>query len=565
MSKHYQIEGVQSLTGAAADHRATCRPSQIGAIAAALYNAVVSGTTATFESKHLNETISRAAADLKKGNGMVVCGSNNVAVQTVVNAINDKIGANGTTINWAVSSNYKQGIDSDMATLVNEMNAGNVGALLIHGVNPVYSYAGTEGKANFAEAMAKVPLTVSFADRMDETASKCKYVIPDHHFLESWGDAEPKTGYYSLMQPGISPIFKTRSFADSLMIWMGNTTGYETMWKNYWMTKLGGQAAFDQALQDGVIEPGGKTAAAATVAPVTGQKDSTGKNEVVVPAPVATSNMPMSGASFTGNVTDAMGKIAAMKAATGKELVVYQKVAIGHGGAWSNNPWLLEMPDPITKATWDNYACISPKFAKDLDNNKGIDLEITSINEVEGEKRVLRLTVNGKVVELPAVIVPGMHNDVVAIAVGYGRIASVGRAAASDDTKGGKNAYPFLAWNGQTFEHSATGLSVEKTDHKYKVGITQTHHSYEGRAIIREYTLEDFSKEPLHLMKDREEEIEHFATLPWIHGEGERRKVVTMYILVYRMARNLNKASARMVRFIRTTIQKAHTVAFTGV
>src|SRR5215217_5228519 len=93
MSKHYQIEGVHSITGAASDHRATCRPSNIGAVAVALYNAVVNGTQPSLESKHLNETVKRAAEDLKKGNGLVVCGSNDVAIQTVVNAINDKIGA----------------------------------------------------------------------------------------------------------------------------------------------------------------------------------------------------------------------------------------------------------------------------------------------------------------------------------------------------------------------------------------------------------------------------------------------------------------------------------------
>src|SRR5438128_946817 len=98
-----------------------------------------------------------------------------------------------------------------------------------------------------------------------------------------------------------------------------------------------------------------------------------------------------------------------MKPASGKDLVVYQKVSIGHGGGWSNNPWLQELPDPITKATWDNYACISPKFAKDLDAGKGIEMEITSINEVDENKHILKLTVNGKTVELPAVVVPGMH------------------------------------------------------------------------------------------------------------------------------------------------------------
>jgi molybdopterin-containing oxidoreductase family iron-sulfur binding subunit len=517
MSKHYQIEGMQTLTGANADYRATARPSQMGAVAVALYNAVTTGAAPALESKHLNETIARAAADLKKGNGMVVCGTNNVAVQTVVNAINDKIGANGTTINWAVTSNYKQGIDADMVNLVADVKAGNVSALLIHG-NPVYEYM--DGAA-FGDAIRNIPVTVSFADRMDETASKCKYVVPDHHFLESWGDAEPKPGYYSLIQPGIAPIFKTRSFADSLLTWAGSTTTYGDMWKSFWIGKLGSQEAFDQALQDGVIEPGGRIsdmASSETVSTATGEEDTTSNSGArVMPAMNSTTSMTMGGALFGGNVAGAISAIAAMRPASGKDLVIYQKVGIGHGGCWSNNPWLQELPDPITKATWDNYACISPKHAKDLDAGKGIDLEVTSINEVDENKRVVKVTVNGKSMELPALVVPGMHNDVVAIAVGYGRIKSVGRVAADL----GKNAYPLRVWNGQTFECASTGATVAKTKITYPVAITQTHHSYEGRGIIREFTLADFAKQPDFLLNERAEEIGHYAHLPWVgHDEA---------------------------------------------
>ncbi len=484
MSKHYQVEANHTISGAAADHRATCKPSEMGAIAVALYNAVANGTAPALSSKNLNDLVTKAAADLKKGNGIVVSGSNDVNIQTVVNAINSAIGANGTTINWAVNSNYKQGIDADMVALTEAMNAGQVGALFIQDVNPVYDFY--NGK-KFAEGLAKVPVTVSFADRMDETAQKCKFVVPDHNFLESWGDAEPKTGYYSLMQPGIAPLFKTRAFQDSLLTWAGATTSYGDYWKQYWMTKLGGQENFDKALQDGVVEPAGA--------------------------------MPMGGGSFTGNVAGAIANIQAKKAPGGMELVVYEKVSIGRGGVWSNNPWLQEMPDPITKATWDNYACVSPKKAKEL------DAELTSITEVVNKKRVIKVKANGYEVMLPVVVVPGMHNDVVAVALGYGRDAKVGRAAASGTDKfgkeiGGKNAYPFVSYNGQTVDYSAA-VVIEKTENKYEVAITQTHHSYEGRAIIHEYTLDEFKKDPNHLRKERGEEMEHYSHLAWAHKPGE--------------------------------------------
>lgn len=470
MSKHYHVEPFHTVTGAAADSRATCKPSEMGAVAVALYNAI-NGTAPSLSSKNLNTLITKAAADLKKGNGLVVCGVNDVNIQTVVNAINSAIGANGATINWAVTSNYKAGIDSEMIAAVEAMNAGQVGAVMMYDVNPAYTF----GK-RFADALTKVPVSVSFASHMDETAQLCKYVVPAHHYLESWGDAEPKTGYFSLMQPGIAPLFKTRAFQDSLLVWANAGTTYGDYWKSYWMGKLGNsQNTFDLALQDGIIEPAGE--------------------------------MATGGAAFAGNVADAVAKIQPAKG--GKmELVVYEKVALGYGGPWSNNPWLQEMPDPLTKATWDNYACVSPKKAKELDE------ELTSITEVEPKKRVLKVKANGYEVELPLVVVPGMHNDVVAIAVGYGRSEKVGRAAANT----GKNAYPFTSFNGQNIVYSAPA-DVEKTTKTYSVGITQTHHSYEGRPIIHEYTLDEFRKDPAHLLKERGHEIGTYAHLAWVDGK----------------------------------------------
>ena len=481
MSKHYQVEPTHTITGAKADMRATCRPSEMGKVAVALYNAVVNGTQPNVGSEKLNATIANAAADLKKGNGLVVCGDNDMHIQMVINAINDHIGANGTTINWAVTANYKQGIDSDMVALTEAMKSGRVGALLMHGVNPVYDYY--NGTA-FAEGLGKVATTVSFADRMDETAQACKYVVPDHNYLESWGDAEPKTGYYSLQQPGIAPLFKTRAFQDSLLTWADAGTTYGDYWTSYWKNRLGGQKNFDMALQDGVVEP----------------------NE-----------MSVGGASFAGDVAASINNINSRKAVTDKEVVVYQKISIGYGGAWSNNPWLQEMPDPITKATWDNYICVSPKTAKDWDE------ELTSITEVVNAKRVVRATANGHTVELPIVVVPGMHNDVVAVAVGYGRADKVGLAARTGTDKlgrviGGQNVYQMVGLNGQTFSYSAP-VQLEKTEATHEVAITQTHHSYEGRPIIHEYTLDEFRKDPGHLENERKKELEHYTHLPWEHGD----------------------------------------------
>jgi MoCo/4Fe-4S cofactor protein with predicted Tat translocation signal len=469
MSKHYQVEAMMSMTGSNADERATCRPSEYGKVAAALYEAIVNGTSPKVGSDKLNTLIAKAAKDLKN-NGLVLCGSNDVNVQIIVNAINSAIGAYGNTISWGHTSNYKQGDDKAFVEFVNAMNAGQVGAVLIHGVNPSYDYFEAD---KFNTGLSKVALSVSFGERLDETAEKCKYVVPDHHWLESWGDAEPKSGYYSFLQPTIAPLFKSRAFQDSLLVWADNSSDYYTIFNNYWVNKLG-QSTFDKALQDGVYQPETAT---------------------------------LVGASFSGNVSAAIDAVRAYKSnSEGQyEVVIYESVAIGHGGSASNNPWLQEMPDPVTRATWDNYVCMSYKTAKEK-----FGYELTLHNQVVHDKKVVKVAVNGKEVALPLVVLPGMHNDVIAIAVGYGRSEGVGRAAANL----GANVYGFGAFTGQNFV-SYNFCTIENTNDMYPVAITQTHHSYEGREIIQEFTLEEFKKDPKFLLNKRKKDLGHYTTLHW--------------------------------------------------
>jgi len=225
MSKHYQFESMLSLTGANADDRYTHRPSEAGAVAVALLAELGGSVTAPSLSPKLKEGISKAAKDLlaNKGNALVVSGSNNPHVQVIVNAINEAIGANGATIDWSAPLQTRQGIDADLVSLVSDMEGGKVGGLLLYGVNPVYTYPDAD---KFKAALGKLKLSVSFNDRLDETSELCKYVIPAPHFLESWGDAEPKAGYFSMMQPTIAPLFKTRPFEDSVLKWSGSSSTY---------------------------------------------------------------------------------------------------------------------------------------------------------------------------------------------------------------------------------------------------------------------------------------------------------------------------------------------------
>ena len=501
-SRHIQFESMMSLTGSNADDRYTHKPSETAAVALALLAKLGGAVTAPSLNTDLAKAIDKVAAELAahKGESLVVCGSNDVNVQVIVNAINEAIGSGGKTINWAATNNTRKGLDADMVKLVSDLNSGAVGAVLIHGVNPVYSYP---DKANLVAGLKK-SVAVSFNTTMDETTEHCKFVIPSHHWLESFGDAEPKTGYISMMQPTIYPLFKTRYFETSLLKWSGSTTAdYEAYFKNFWVTKLTGESAYLTALQNGVLEPQEMTVAAGTF--------------------------------NAGSVADAAAKAAAVKGAAGtdKEVVLYQKVSMGNGSQ-ANNPWLQELPDPISKVTWDNYAMISPALYKELYNidvmgekNKGNADDY----EVHPEKKVISITVDKATVELPVLLVPGVHPGTIAVAVGYGRwsdddkdgkktMENIGRAA----TGSGKNVYPLSIFDGTAFSNIGNAV-VKTTSDRYPLAQTQTHGITENRPVIYETTLAKFIANPEEVCEEPNNEKEELIP----YGHDDFRKDATIY------------------------------------
>jgi molybdopterin-containing oxidoreductase family iron-sulfur binding subunit len=514
MSKHYQFESFLSMTGANADERFTHRPSDIGTVALALYAALGGQASVNIADAKLKAGIQKAAADLQKnrGAGLVVCGSNDPNVQIVVNAINSAIGANGSTVDWSNPVNYRQGIDKDMVDLVAQMNAGQVGALLIHGANPVYEYFDS---AAFVNGLKKVKLSVSFSEKLDETAALCNYSAPTHHYLESWGDAEPKAGYYSFIQPTIFPLFKTRPFQTALLKWAGNNTDYDTYFRQYWMGKLGGQEAFDKALQDGVIEKGGVAATAA--APVAATTTRPATDTTTAPAPVTVAPVVTTGGgSFnSGGIAGAIGALSAKKSGAKDELVLYQNVSM-MAGKQAGNPWLLELPDPITKATWGNYAMISAAKADEL----GIKYQ-SSDYEYYPSKPVIEITVGNKKEQVPVLVIPGMNANTIAIAVGYGRSESIGKAVSGV----GKNLYPFARFNGTTVDYYTDVTVSDKTLGTEKIAQTQIHNSYEGRTeVVKETTLATFLKNPKRYTEERDELVKDYAP-----KTGDYRKEGTLY------------------------------------
>lgn len=480
-NRHIHFESIMSLTGSNADDRYIHKPSETGAIAVALLNAV-NGGAAGLSDKKLNDAVTKAAAELKAaaGQALVVSGSNDVNVQIIVNAINEAIGANGKTINWAVTSNVRAGIDADMTQLVADINAGTIGAVIISGVNPSYSYA---GRKEFNAALAKV-VSISFNAALDETAELCKYILPAHHWLESWGDAEIKTGYFSLLQPTINPLFKTRAWQTSLLKWAGSTTpDYETAFRNFWTTKLGSADLYNKALQDGVVEPAGA--------------------------------MPVGGGAYNGGkVEEAKSKLAAVKGGE-YELVIYEKSTLGNG-AQANNPWLQETPDPISKVTWDNYvlmgtAMYKKLYGKDILGKAGD----SDAYEVHPEKPVVKVTAaNGESLELPILVIPGIQPNTIGIAVGYGRKSSKDKDGEWDKTKenigraaagAGKNVYPLIGTDGTSLQYNGV-VKLEKTSHTYPLAQTQVHGFTESRPVIYETNLASFTANPEALLEEAREE-----------------------------------------------------------
>ncbi|RYF85310.1 MAG: [Fe-S]-binding protein [Chitinophagaceae bacterium] len=491
MSKHYQFESHLSPTGASADERYTHRPSETGAVALALLSALGGGGTAPSLNPDLTKAVQKAAADLKAHNGraIVVCGSNDPNVQTVVREINRLAGAVGTTIDTGTTLNHRQGDDVAMATLVEDMNAGRVGALLIYGANPAYEYFDAK---RFVDGLSKVKLSVSFCEKLDETSELCQYLIPNHHYLESWGDAEPRSGHISFIQPTIFPLFKTRPFQTSLLKWSGNNTDYDTYFRTYWLGRLGGQAAFDKALQDGVL---GSTMQPALTNPVA-------DTVRTITAPITTiTTTTTTAATPTGDLATAVAALSAARIGTKDEVLLYQQMSI-LSGKQASNPWLLELPDAITRTTYENYAMISAKKAEELGiDYKGMDYEYYQ------EKPVIELTANGKTVKLPIIVVPGMNANTIAVAVGYGRSENFSKAAAGL----GVNVYPFARWNATSkaieyfndIQVSAKPVDVQK------IARVQMHNSYEGRTeVVKETTLATFKARPDEFLDFRKERPE---------------------------------------------------------
>ena len=450
MSRHYQFETILSLSGSNADHRTPIKPSQEGLVVAELYNLVTGSSLSVAKSGVAN--IDKAAKDLlaSKGKSLVVSSSNDVNVQLLVNAINAALGNYGSTLDIVNNANYRQGIDADVNNFITEVANGSVDAVFFYNTNPIYSHPLS---AKLKENLKKVKLKVSFAERLDETASECNFVCPDNHFLESWGDAEPKKGLFSLIQPTISPLFKTRQAQESLLTWAGSKVSFYNYVQEYWKTNIyPAQSKYltfiefwNHSLHNGVME---------------------------LPS---TSSSSSPAALDSASVASGINKT--YKASNSAiEVVFYEKVGTGIGNQ-ANNPWIQELPDPISKACWDNYLAVPLSMAK-----------------AKGWKQddVVKIQVGSNVIELPVLIQPGQAVGTVAIAIGYGR-EKAGKAG----NKVGKNVYPLVSTSTGSLTFNNIASSIEKTGETRKIAQTQIHQTIMGRHNVQEATLAEYKKDDM--------------------------------------------------------------------
>jgi MoCo/4Fe-4S cofactor protein with predicted Tat translocation signal len=484
MLKHIQIESNLSLSGASSDERLPLKPSEVQKLLGEVYKALDGFSS--------NPTATKIAKELiAKGSKAVVFAEGDKPAYVLAYLINQKLNSLAVRKDKVVLT--KESNDTRFAELLSWLSSGQVGVLLNFNTNPIYSYS--EGE-KLKELIKKVSCTVSLSEYENETASLCKAIAPVPHWLESWGDLNPATGVYLLSQPTIQRIFDTRQFQDSLIVWKNagmltnavkeestttqagattsadslasqskegiqekttqfnstytttatpqQTNAYYNYLKQYWQTQLGIKLgySFNRALYNGYNETS------------------------------ETIELKVIG----GNVEQALSYIAGIKSGA-LELNLYLKTAIGDG-VQANNPWLQELPDPISRLAWDNYITISLDDANQL----GVTNETNGRMQLDGS--LVDLTVNGKVIKnVPVLIQPGQAKGSIGLALGYGQSKS-GKVGQT-----GVNAYP-VYFKSSLIQYN---VNIKPTQGKHAFASMQMQGTLMGRyEIAREVSLDTF-------------------------------------------------------------------------
>ncbi len=438
MLRHIQVESNMTLTGANADTRIPQKPSEVNKTLTEVYNALNGGGTS-------NAVAAAIVKELQaKGSNAVVFADGSKAAHVLAHLINQKLGSTAFTGRTNLLKEYDH---ARYQEFLSWMNAGQVGVLITNNVDPIYS--SNKGEA-FKAALSKVNAVVAVADKKNEIYKAAKAVIPVANWMESWGDLTPQSGVYALMQPTIQKIYKSRQIEESLLVWINGKNSPDNNYYEYLKanaTGILGGTSFNQALYNGL-------------------------NAVATEA----TNLSYAG----GNAAQAVAELGRFKASD-LELVLYTKTSIGDG-TQANNPWLQELPDPITRLAWDNYLTVSPEDAKNL----GLDNDLNGRMQLNGS--IVNITVNGTTLkDVPVFVQPGQASGSFGLALGYGKKDS-GKVAAT-----GINAYPLF----DGVNTAISNVSIEKVSGTHEFAGIQLQNTLMGRyEIAREVPLEDFINIP---------------------------------------------------------------------
>lgn len=435
MNKHIQVESNMSLTGSNADHRFTRSEQDQRDILLSL--AAEFGDYSHMPKANNKEVVAKMINELKasRGNSLVLSGSNDKNIQILVNQINHSLGNYGKTIFVSEKSYEKLSNDQEIEQLIADMNSSKVGAVFFAGVDPVYALGESE---RLKSALGKVRVRVAMVESASSTSNTANFIAPTNHVYESWSDEMVSSTELAMVQPAIQPLFGTRMWTETLMSLGGVEGSFYDYMKNYW----GNRIDWNQTLHDGVAQ-------------IKSEKDSV---------------------SFKlGSINSIAKKVKNYQEGSGLQIIGFKNYAIGDG-TMANNPWLQELPDPITKATWDNHALISPAYAKSEGLATGDIVEITS-----GKTKL----------KLPVIVQPGVAQNAVAIALGYGH--SVGGKVSRNL---GANAYSLVKFVNGSYQYSASFGTLKKVGTGAKIARTQTHQYMEGRDIVRETTFNAYKKNP---------------------------------------------------------------------
>jgi molybdopterin-containing oxidoreductase family iron-sulfur binding subunit len=471
MLRHIHFESGMSLTGSNADKRIKIKPSEEKSLLIDLYNRITEKTGADkLPGSTFKEDLSSLADDLvaSKGQSIVVSGTNNIEIQIIVNGINTLLGNYSDCIDLNNNLNIASGIDSRMESLVIDLNAGKVNALLMYNVNPAYDYPDAD---KFLAGLKNAELTVNMTVKQNETVGKAKYECPVHHYLESWDDSEVMPGHLSLMQPCINPLFNTRSFQDSLLKWSGSSILYHDYlianWEKEFFPRSGTsdfRNFWNMSLRNGVFIYNVPVAKPALL------------NKEVLKRVAGSTEDPH---------------------AERFEIIISESIALGTG-MHANNPWLMELPDPVARQCWENVAAISIGDAEKLGVTTGTLVKLT-----EG-------------LTLPAFIQPGQAEGTVSVSLGYGHSNS---GPVCNNV--GVNLYPFVKRGEGTLVYSFGVDRIENTLKETQLALTQVHYLMEGRPIVRETGLSKYKNDASSGNEIHKEfEKEHKTLYPEVRYNG---------------------------------------------